>query len=117
MHVSVLAVGLSLSSSIFGRTVSGLEAVQLTREDVDGFSGIAFGHVDDKTLVEPSPECKYLPGDQGWPNSSEWNRFNASIDGALLKPEPAAAACYPGPGHDEEMCRFLVERAASVRCT
>lgn len=117
MHVSVLVTGLTLSSTVLGRTVSSLKAAQLTREDVGDFSGIAFGHVDDRNLVKPDPECRYLPGDQGWPSSSEWSRFNASIDGALLKPEPAAAACYPGPGHDEERCRFLVERAASVRCT
>ncbi|RYC61326.1 hypothetical protein CHU98_g4903 [Xylaria longipes] len=60
-------------------------------------------------------ECKTFPGDANWPSESEWARLNASIDGVLLNPKPAASPCYPGPDHDEDRCQFLVNGASSTR--
>lgn len=62
-----------------------------------------------------SQECKVFPGDAKWPSESQWARLNASIDGVLLKPKPAASVCYPGPDHDQTQCQFLVSGTSSTR--
>lgn len=63
----------------------------------------------------PSQECKVFPGDAKWPSESQWARLNASVDGVLLKPKPAASVCYPGPDYDQAQCQFLVSGASSTR--
>lgn len=60
-------------------------------------------------------ECKVFPGDAKWPSESEWAQLNASIGGVLLKPKPAASACYPGPDYDEAQCQFLISGTSSTR--
>ncbi|KAJ3573628.1 hypothetical protein NPX13_g4624 [Xylaria arbuscula] len=61
------------------------------------------------------PECKVFPGDAAWPSESDWARLNASIDGVLLKPKPAASACYPGPDYNQAQCQFLISGTSSTR--
>ncbi len=116
MQILTFGAALAFSPAVLGRIAFRSEALQLTSADIGDFDDIAFGNTEDVASLWLDNECRYFPGDRGWPSDSEWSRLNASIDGALLKPEPAAAACYPGPGYDEERCRFLVERAASERC-
>ncbi|KAI0870466.1 hypothetical protein GGS24DRAFT_510790 [Hypoxylon argillaceum] len=60
-------------------------------------------------------ECKIFPGDAQWPPESEWARLNASINGVLLKPKPAASVCYSGPDRDPTQCQFLVSGTSSTR--
>lgn len=117
MQISALITTLILPLAVLGDVAFTSETVQLTSDDIGDFSDIAFGNAGDAASHRLADECRYVPGDLGWPSDTEWNRLNVSIDGALLQPEPPAAACYPGPTHDEERCRFLVERAASERCT
>lgn len=62
-----------------------------------------------------SQECKVFPGDDKWPSASQWVQLNASINGVLLKPKPAASVCYPGPDHDQTQCQFLVSGTSSTR--
>lgn len=106
----------AFASNVLGSVSFRNDSLQLTSDDIGDFSDIAFGNANGATADQHVDECKLFPGDQGWPRNSEWSRLNSSIDGTLLKPEPAAAACYSGPAHDEERCRFLVETAASERC-
>jgi len=38
--------------------------------------------------------CRCLSSDSTcWPNSSDWQIFNASVDGRLISPQPSAAVC------------------------
>jgi hypothetical protein len=60
-------------------------------------------------------DCKVFPGDAHWPAEEAWARLNASIDGVLLRPKPAASVCYPGSDHDQSQCQFLVSGASSTR--
>jgi hypothetical protein len=54
--------------------------------------------------AEPSPaQCKTMPGDPGWPNAATWERFNASVDGHLIRTVPIASPCH-GPDQDTEKC-------------
>ncbi|KAI1339889.1 FAD-binding domain-containing protein [Xylariaceae sp. FL0016] len=60
-------------------------------------------------------KCKVSPGDDAWPTDDEWSMLNQTIDGSLLQPKPAAAACYPGPDYNATQCRFLVSGTFSAR--
>ncbi|KAI0023401.1 hypothetical protein F4780DRAFT_786875 [Xylariomycetidae sp. FL0641] len=60
-------------------------------------------------------DCKVFPGDASWPTDETWGRLNASLDGALRRPKPAGAVCYPGPDYDAARCQFLVSGASATR--
>lgn len=72
-------------------------------------------HLGARQSSHAGEECKVFPGDANWPSESEWARLNASINGVLLKPKPAASPCYPGPDHDQARCQFLVSGTSSNR--
>ena len=38
--------------------------------------------------------CRCFPGDKCWPTASEWNTFNESLGGKLLKTVPLASVCH-----------------------
>jgi hypothetical protein len=59
--------------------------------------------------------CKVFPGSVGWPITAEWDRLNASLGGALLKPIPAAAVCYDGIYRNDSQCSFLLGGASRTR--
>lgn len=86
------------------------ESVQLESEHVESFPGVSFA----RAVTPPDqPKCKAWPGDDDWPSDAQWSAFNASIDGALLKPVPPAAACYKGPNYNAAFCAYLVNNASS----
>ncbi|KAI1210253.1 FAD-binding domain-containing protein [Annulohypoxylon truncatum] len=90
------------------------DSIRLTQEDVGDFAAIDFG---DETAVSLEngnvSNCKVFPGDKAWPSTEEWARLNRTLGGALLKPKPAAAACYQGPDFDQAECTFLLTNASS----
>ncbi|KAJ6537416.1 FAD binding domain protein [Mycena vulgaris] len=47
--------------------------------------------------------CKTIPADATWPSNAEWNRFNASVGGRLIRTVPIAQACHK-PTYDESRC-------------
>jgi hypothetical protein len=51
-------------------------------------------------------QCKTMPGDPSWPDAAEWERFNASVDGRLIRTVPIASVCH-GSGYDEEKCAVV----------
>lgn len=78
------------------------EAIQLTSDDIGSFSDIAPG------TKPPEAKCRAFPGTSEWPDESTWSHLNASLGGVLLKPVPAAAACYPGAYQNEAKCASLL---------
>ncbi|KAH8667097.1 FAD/FMN-containing isoamyl alcohol oxidase MreA [Xylariales sp. PMI_506] len=50
--------------------------------------------------------CRYLPGDSGWPNAEEWATFNASVSGNLIRTVPIASVCH-GLQYNEAACTAL----------
>lgn len=102
-------LGLAIASHSNGPKF-GYETVELTPDDVGSFSAIG-------PSTAPSPEtssrpglkasCREFPGTNDWPSEVEWKWLNASLGGVLLKPVPAAAACYPGPYHDAVKCTSM----------
>ncbi|KAI1493810.1 hypothetical protein F5X96DRAFT_686316 [Biscogniauxia mediterranea] len=94
---------------------SASDSVLLTDDDTADFSAITFGNALGKTLSTNTEQCKVFPGEDLWPSDQEWARLNASLDGVLLKPKPAAAVCYEGPDYNAAQCEFLVQNASSTR--
>ncbi|KAI0409344.1 hypothetical protein F4802DRAFT_546234 [Xylaria palmicola] len=80
-----------------------------------GLPQIAPTHRTARPSGRADQECKTFPGDPEWPPASEWAQLNASIDGVLLNPKPAASPCYPGPDRDQARCQFLVSGTSSNR--
>lgn len=56
------------------------------------------------TTTNNNPQCRCLPSDSCWPNSSEWNAFNISLSGKLLAVKPVASVCHD-PAFNEEACQ------------
>jgi hypothetical protein len=78
------------------------EKVTLKEADVRGNKDLAFGKL-------PVPDvnkarCKTYASDANWPTAEKWNAFNSSLDGALIKGIPPAAACYEGPYQNAAKC-------------
>ncbi|KAK5744039.1 hypothetical protein LTR17_002377 [Elasticomyces elasticus] len=59
------------------------------------------------TSVKPNDACKFAPTDECWPSLSIWNALNATTNGHLIKSEPEAISCYPGPAHDVTKCAAI----------
>lgn len=91
------------------------ESDQFTAADVGNFSAIAFGDRSAVGSAYVGPTCKAYPGAAEWPLDDEWSQLNSSLGGALLRPVPAAAACYSGPFEDESRCDFLLQNATRSR--
>ena len=88
---------------------------QLTKRDIEGFPAIGFGNTANRILPRASPRCKVFPGDQDWPSDDAWQRFNVSLSGALLKPSPPGAVCYPThPSFNAAACAFLLNNASTT---
>jgi hypothetical protein len=91
------------------------ESVQLTQTDILKFPAVRFGNKD---IASPSgsttPRCRAWPGSHDWPSDSEWQKLNVSLGGALLRPIPAASACYQGENYNETLCRGLVNEAGQT---
>ncbi|KAK3393324.1 hypothetical protein B0H63DRAFT_443578 [Podospora didyma] len=95
------------------------ETVQLTVDDIANFSAIAPKPINPKTpgtVCKPRPECRAFPGSSDWPADAEWEKLGAALGGgALLKPVPLAAACYPGVYQDAATCTALVNSQTITR--
>lgn len=84
------------------------EAIQLTDEDVLNNPSIAFG--DTLNPEVSGARCKTYPGDAEWPSEGQWQDFNATLGGALIKPTPIPAPCYAGPQYDALSCARIQQQ-------
>lgn len=91
------------------------ESIHLTKAEIQAFPAVGFG---DRDTAPPwdstTPRCRAWPGSDDWPTNSEWKQLNTSLDGALLRPVPAASACYQGGQYNEATCRWLVNQAGTT---
>ncbi|TFK40206.1 FAD binding domain protein [Crucibulum laeve] len=53
-----------------------------------------------------SSTCKIMPGDAKWPSQKQWDVFNATIDGALIRTIPIGSPCH-NPMFDVERCALV----------
>ncbi|KAI1118629.1 FAD binding domain-containing protein [Nemania sp. NC0429] len=114
MHFLILATILALISGVHSINFP-FEATVLKEDEIGSFSAIAFGDRSTASPVYDGPECKVSPNTAAWPLEAEWTRLNSTLSGALLKPVPAAAACYSGPYKNTNQCNFLLRNTSSSR--
>ncbi len=91
------------------------EKIQLSRNETAGYPDIAFGEASSANATYTGPKCKIGPGDPGWPTVEEWNRFNATLGGALLRPVPPSAVCYSGQLYNAAACEFISNSSTRSR--
>lgn len=51
-------------------------------------------------------KCKCLPGDACWPSEREWDEFNTTVGGRLLKTTPLGSPCHY-PDYNAALCEEL----------
>jgi hypothetical protein len=99
---------------LLARIVQGtlnFESVQLENIHTIDFPAVGFAEENSQL---PETECRAFLGSDDGPTDNEWRSFNASLDGALLKPVPPAAVCYGGPYYNADKCSYLVSNATST---
>src|ERR1700761_4227169 len=58
--------------------------------------------------------CKVTPDSPNWPSVSDWTNLNQTLGGALLRPDPPAAACHKEhSAYDSQVCRQIRARWTS----
>lgn len=50
--------------------------------------------------------CRNFPGDPWWPSKLEWDLFNMTVNGNLIKTVPLGAPCH-GDTYNEAACKNL----------
>lgn len=50
------------------------------------------------------------PRDDCWPSQSAWADLNTQVNGRLIKTQPIALPCYPGPAEDRGACDSIVSK-------
>ncbi|KAH7077623.1 FAD/FMN-containing isoamyl alcohol oxidase-like protein MreA [Paraphoma chrysanthemicola] len=79
------------------------ENVQLQPWEVWNSSDLVFGN----GTSTKRPPCKSYPGYESWPSLAQWNAFNLTLGGSLLRGVPPAAACYEGEYKDTVKCGIV----------
>ena len=51
-------------------------------------------------------QCKYIPGDQGFPEKHMWDKLNATVSGRLVATAPVARVCHE-QDYNEAQCNSL----------
>ncbi|KAH7072254.1 FAD/FMN-containing isoamyl alcohol oxidase-like protein MreA [Paraphoma chrysanthemicola] len=80
------------------------ERDQLSDTDAQAHPALRFAAASNATAKK---QCKTVPGDADWPSEQDWNAFNETLGGVLLKPRPLASVCYEGDGYDARKCESL----------
>ncbi|KAK4160882.1 hypothetical protein QBC43DRAFT_358936 [Cladorrhinum sp. PSN259] len=119
-HPNRLSLFLSLLLSLVAKASSSslfpFETVQLspTSPEVLSFPSVQFAsQLKTSSSSESfSGKCRAWPNTPSWPSDEDWDHLNTTLEGALLRPLPAAAACYPGPQQNQVQCSFLTSGAA-----
>lgn len=56
--------------------------------------------------IEGPDNCKCFPGDDCWPEQSQWAALNATVDGRLVATVPLGSPCHD-PSYDANQCAEL----------
>ncbi|KAI9651893.1 MAG: hypothetical protein M1831_007515 [Alyxoria varia] len=62
--------------------------------------------VDSREPRADKGQCRYLPGDEGWPSRTEWSKLNDTVGGKLIGTVPLGSPCHD-PTYDAAQCAQL----------
>ncbi|KAI1636379.1 FAD binding domain-containing protein [Biscogniauxia mediterranea] len=65
------------------------------------------------TATNSTTQCRYLPGDSGWPSETEWSKLNDTVEGRLIRGVPLAQTCF-GITANDAACAQLEEEWPTV---
>jgi FAD/FMN-containing dehydrogenase len=66
---------------------------------------VIFASVCGVAALPTASNCKTIPSSPNWPSAQEWNDFNTTLSGALLRPSPPAAPCHQSrPEYNRALC-------------
>ncbi|KAF4958778.1 hypothetical protein FGADI_2122 [Fusarium gaditjirri] len=57
--------------------------------------------------IGSTQRCRCVPDQSCWPSPTDWKAFDTKIGGGLIKTEPIAQFCYPGPEEDLKQCAYV----------
>lgn len=64
------------------------------------------GCVSNPAVPDGQKKCKCFPGDACWPSKQEWDEFNTTVGGRLIKTVPLGSPCHD-PHYDAALCETL----------
>ena len=67
-------------------------------------------HAAPQTSYGSSSNCRCFPRDACWPLDQDWNDFNQTLNGRLIKTVPIASAC-----HDSHFAPYDAQKCASLK--
>jgi hypothetical protein len=66
---------------------------------------LLFSLICSVAALPAASNCKTIPSSPNWPSAQDWNAFNTTLSGALLKPPPPAAPCHRSrPEYNQTLC-------------
>ncbi|KAK3998045.1 hypothetical protein QBC44DRAFT_346763 [Cladorrhinum sp. PSN332] len=110
LHLSLLLILLPLFAKA---TLFPFETVQLSPTSPEVLSSPSIQFASQLKSSKPhAAKCRAWPNTPSWPSEADWTQLNTTLEGALLRALPAAAACYPGPQQNQAQCDFLTSGQA-----
>ena len=73
------------------------------------FAGIFLLPLAIATAATKLRSCKCFPGDACWPSEQEWNAFNVTVGGNLIKTLPLGSPCHD-TNYNETLCNELASQ-------
>ncbi|KAI7779512.1 FAD-linked oxidoreductase YvdP [Diaporthe eres] len=91
---------------MFQQALAGTQAQMVNCTSVIALLGAAWTAVS-QTFGPQSRTCRCYPGDQCWPSATDWESFNQTLGGKLIRTVPIASPChdtFPGVKYDAATC-------------
>lgn len=69
---------------------------------------VIVSHLTSISICVDNTSCKATPGSSSWPSDAVWSKFNLTLSGRLLRPQPPGAACHPDqPTFNNATCNYI----------
>ncbi|KAL2430427.1 FAD-linked oxidoreductase hmp9 [Exophiala dermatitidis] len=102
--VSVLVLAATVSANATSDCTTSTDAAPSVATDV---VASASSLISTASIFRGKNSCRCIPGDRCWPSDLIWRIFNVTVGGKLIKTEPVAVSCYPGPDQNPAQCAYV----------